>query len=224
MLRYNMGFMRHRKQVIMSTSTTPSQGKSFITTNMAIIHAMAGKRVLLIDADIRKRTISQGLHTPGLSSWLSDEFTKVDELIHSDYQGTGVDFIPAGPIPPNPAELLMSTRLEELIKELRERYDYIFIDTTPMCSVADASIVNRVADMTLFIIRVGVQERSFLPQLDAIRHENRLRDISIVLNDSDVNQARYGNSYGYYGYGYGRSDSKRKNRVKRVINRITRRG
>ena len=93
-----------------------------------------------------------------------------------------------------------------------------------MCSVADASIVNRVADMTLFIIRVGVQERSFLPQLDAIRHENRLRDISIVLNDSDVNQARYGNSYGYYGYGYGRSDSKRKNRVKRVINRITRRG
>ena len=226
MLRYNLGFMRHRKQVIMSTSTTPSQGKSFTTTNMAIIHAMAGKRVLLIDADIRKRTISKDFHSPGLSSWLSDEFTKVDELIHSDYQGTGVDFIPAGPIPPNPAELLMSTRLEELIKELRERYDYIFIDTTPMCSVADASIINRVADMTLFIIRVGVQERSFLPQLDMIRRENRLRDISIVLNDSDVYQSRYGYSYGNYGYGYGygRSNSKRKNRVKRVINRITRRG
>lgn len=225
MLRYNLGFMRHRKQVIMSTSTTPGQGKTFVTTNLAIIHAMAGKRVLLIDADVRKRTLSHGLHCPGLTSWLSDEFTQLDDILLHDHFAQGVDFISAGPVPPNPAELLMSERFDQLMKTLRERYDFIFIDSTPMCSVADANIVNRVADMTLFVIRVGLQERDFLPQLENIRREGRLRELTIVLNDSDINASRYGNSYGYYGYGYGHNHrTSRSKRVKNLLGRIARRG
>ena len=221
MLRYNMGFMRHRRQVVMATSTTPGQGKTFVTANMALIHAMAGKRVLLIDADVRKHTLSHGIHTPGLTSWLSDPLTTIDDILLHDGYAPGVDIIPGGPVPPNPAELLMSPRLEELLEKLREAYDFIFVDTTPVCSVADAAIVNRVADMTLFIVRVGVQERQFLPQLEAMRRDGRLRELAIVLNDSDINLARYGNSYGYCGYGYGRAEKKRP-RLRRVMDRLRR--
>lgn len=220
-LRFGLDFMRGNTQVMMSTSTSPSQGKSFITTNMAMILAMASKRVIVIDADVRKRTLSHGMHVPvGLTSYLSDEHTQLSELIVKDAMGNGVDFIAAGPMPPNPAELLMSPRLEQLINELRPLYDHILIDTTPMCSVADANIVNRVADITLFVIRIGVQNRDFLPTLDALYKEKRFKNLTVVLNDADA--ARYGEySYGYgYGYGSSYSASAKNGRAHRVLNKL----
>lgn len=217
-LRFGLGFMRGNTQVMMCTSTSPSQGKSFITTNMAMILAMAGKRVIVIDADVRKRTLSHGMRVPvGLTSYLSDEHTQLSDLIMKDAMGNGVDFIAAGPMPPNPAELLMSPRLEQLINELRPLYDHILVDSTPMCSVADANIVNRVVDITLFVIRVGVQNRDFLPTLDAMYKEKRFKNLTIVLNDADA--SRYG-GYGYgYGYGYGvvHQDN---SRARRVLNKL----
>lgn len=206
-LRFNMGYLRHSTQVILVTSATPGQGKSFTSRNLACIMAMAQKRVLLIDADIRKRTLSRHFGQElGLTTYLADEYCKVDEIIQPDGLVQGVDFMAAGHRPPNPAELLMSDRLEKLVEELRERYDYIIIDGTPLIAVADASVVDRVADMTLFVVRVGMQRRDFLPELERIYAEDRLSNLCIVINDSDIKENIYGSQAGYgYGYGYGAS-------------------
>lgn len=221
-LRFSLGYMRHSTQVMMTTSTTPGQGKSFVSRNMATILAMAGKRVILIDADIRKRTLSSTFgHAFGLTTYLADDHTQVDDIIRPDGLTKGVDFIPAGHMPPNPSELLMSSRFDELIAELRKRYDHVIIDTTPMFSVADASVVARLVDFTLFVIRVGVQNRDFLPELERMYQDNRFRKLSIVLNDADVKTSRYGGGTGYgYGYGYGYGHHKKQSRVQRILGRF----
>ncbi len=218
LLRFSLGFMRSKSQVIMTTSTTPAQGKTFVTRNLAYILAMAGKKVVVVDADIRKRTLSKGLHAHiGLSTYLTDELIHVDEAIRHDALGNGIDLVPAGPMPPNPAEILMSERLETLIAELRQRYDHIIIDTTPFFAVADANIVNRVADTTLYVIRLGMQKREVLPILETMYEEKRIKNICFVLNDADGNIARYNNGYGY---GYGRIAPSRTERAKKIVSRL----
>ena len=219
-LRFALGYMRQNLKVLVSTSTTPGQGKSFVTRNMAIILAMAGKKVVVIDADIRKRTLSAAFrHTIGLTAYLSDDYTQVGDIIKKDGISKGVDFIPAGHMPPNPSELLMSNRLDELVKHLRSEYDYVLFDTTPMLSVADANIVNRVADSTIFVIRVGVQERAFLPELEHMYQDRRFKSLSIVLNGVDPERGYHGYGYGY-GYAYDKHSKSKK--VKGLINRIRR--
>ena len=219
-LRFALGYMRQNPKVLVSTSTTPGQGKSFVTRNMAIILAMAGKKVVVIDADIRKRTLSVAFrHTIGLTAYLSDDYTQVGDIIKKDGISKGVDFIPAGHMPPNPSELLMSNRLDELVKHLRSEYDYVLFDTTPMLSVADANIVNRVADSTIFVIRVGVQERAFLPELEHMYQDRRFKSLSIVLNGVDPERGYHGYGYGY-GYAYDKHSKSKK--VKGLINRIRR--
>lgn len=219
-LRFSLSYMRHETQVIMTSSTTPGQGKSFVASNMATILSMAGKSVIVIDADVRKHTLSNIYsHTFGLTTYLADEKTQLADIIKKDGITKGVDFLPAGHTPPNPSELLMTDRLDQLIAELRGMYDYIIIDSTPMFSVADASIVNRVADLTLFIIRVGVQNRDFLPELERMYQDRRFKSLCIVVNDADVNRSRYGSGYGY-GYGYGYKEPRKSNRVKRILNKL----
>ena len=173
---------------------------------------MANKRVLLIDADIRKRTLSSDFgRTAGLTSWLVDvdNQTRLEDIVVKDSLTKGVDFLPAGILPPNPAELLMSDRLEELVAVAREQYDFIIFDTTPIFGVADASIVDRVADLTLYVMRVGMQEKAFLPELEKMYQDKKMRNLCLILNDSDAKSRKkgygygYGYGYGQYGYGYG---------------------
>ena len=186
-LRYGLNFMRHNAKVFVTTSTTPGQGKSFISSNLAVILSMAKKRVLLVDADIRKRTLSgKYKKAEGLTSFLIDEENNItlDKLVISNAIAEGVDLLPAGMLPPNPSELLMSDRLEELIEQAKQQYDYVVIDTTPIFSVADAGIVARVADLLLYVVRVGVQEREFLPELEKMYQAKRFRNICIVLYDT----------------------------------------
>lgn len=221
-LRFSLNYLRHNTQVIMTSSTTPGQGKSFVANNMATILAMAGKRVLIIDADIRKHTLSNTYGNDfGLTTYLADEYTQVADIIKKDGLTKGVDLLPAGHTPPNPSELLMSDRLDKLIDELRTMYDHIVIDSTPMFSVADANIINRVADLTLFVIRMGVQNRDFLPELERMYKDKRFKNLCIVVNDADINLNRYGSGYGY-GYGYGYRENNKSNRVKRVLNKLKR--
>ncbi len=210
LLRYSLNFMKQNAKVFVLTSSTPAHGKSFIARNLSAIFAMANKRVLLIDADIRKRTLSRHIHQQGLTSLLSDEARtlKLKDFIMHDFICKGVDLLPAGILPPNPAELLMSERLDEIIEEAKGLYDYIIVDTTPLLAVADANIVHRVADLTLFIIRIGVQEKAFLPDLEKAYKEDKLHNPCIILNDANskfqYGNYTYGHGYGYgYGYGYG---------------------
>lgn len=218
-LRFGLGYIKHSTQVMMTTSSTPGQGKSFVARNLAIILAMSGKKVVVVDADIRKGTLSAsfGSHL-GLTTYLADEHTRMEDIICHDMEGTGVDFISAGPMPPNPSELLMSNRLNLLVGDLRKQYDHIILDCTPMFSVADASIVNRLTDLTLFIIRVGLQDRDFLTDLDRMYKEERFKHLCVVLNDANAKYNTYGCGYGYgYGYGYGET---KQSRTKKILSRL----
>ena len=213
LLRHGLQFLNREARTIVITSATPGQGKSFTSRNLAYILGTAGKRVVLIDADIRKRTVSHMLgQSDGLTGYLASERENLDHLIVKDAI-SGVDFLPAGVMPPNPAELLLSDRLEDLNKELLERYDYVIYDTTPFLGVADAGIVDRLADITLFVLRIGVQRRDFLPQLEKMYQSEQFKGLCAVVNDCDMHKRTYGYGYGNgygYGYGYGYGDKKKK--------------
>lgn len=217
MLRYGLNFMRRNARVFVTTSSTPGQGKSFVSTNLSVIFGKTGKKVLLIDGDIRKRTISHNFgKNVGLTGFLIDDGSSVtiDDIVIPNAVDANVDFIPAGMLPPNPTELLMSDRLEELVRSASERYDYIIIDTTPMFSVADAGIISRVAEVTLYVIRVGVQDKAFLPDLERMYQNKRFNNLCIVLNDADIADPRYSCSYGYgYGYAVGNRNRSLKGRL-----------
>ena len=205
LLRTNLEFMNKDAQVIMFTSTMAGEGKSFVSRNLTVMLATAGRKVILVDTDIRKRTQSKLLgsrRSEGVSTYLSGGSTDIDALIIKEHIAN-VDFLPAGSIPPNPAELLMSERLETLIEQLKKRYDYVVLDNVPALVVADAAIANRVADITIYVIRDGMLDRRYLPELEALHKEGKFRNMCVVLNDVQDRGGKYGYGYGN-GYGYGR--------------------
>lgn len=201
-LRTNMAFMARKdlpQQVIIFTSLNEGAGKTFIAKNLGMSLALAKKRVILIDMDIRRGTLSRKfhLHKTGLTNYLADTDLTTDDIIqHQD----GFDIIAAGAVAPNPAELLMDKRLDELVGELRKRYDYIVVDSVPVGVIADATISNRIADLTIFVARAGRLDRRQLPEIEQLYKENKLHNMALVLNGADLHR-RYG-YYGYYGYSY----------------------
>ena len=220
MLRFSLSFIQKDARVIMFTSTLPGEGKTFVSRNFAVTLGMTGKKVVLLDTDIRKRTqskLSGTTHREGLTSFLSGTVTDVNQLVVPGNSEFHVDMLPAGITPPNPSELLMSDRLELLIEELKKRYDYIVVDNVPAQVVADAGIVNRIADVTLYVLREGKIDRRYLPELQRLYEQNKFNKLTIVLNDCKLDHKRYGyGGYGYgrygysYGYGYGYSDTSKK--------------
>ena len=164
-LRTNMAFMARKdlpQQVIIFTSLNEGAGKTFISKNLGMSLVLAKKKVILIDMDIRRGTLSRQfhLHKTGLTNYLADAPLSAEDIIqHQD----GFDIIAAGAIAPNPAELLMDERLDNLVTELRRRYDYIVVDSVPVGIIADATISNRIADLTIFVARAGRLDRRQLP-------------------------------------------------------------
>ena len=191
--------------VVSMTSYTPNSGKTFITANTALCLADARKKVIIVDADMRKRSLSGvfGLKrkVTGLSNFLYDKSVKIDDIIHKDVK-PGVDFVPAGPTPPNPGELLSRPRFDEFIKLLRERYEYILLDTVPVQQLADTLIINRAVETNIFILRSGQLDRRILPRLDELSKKQLLSNMAIVFNGPKVRR-RSGYGFGLYGYGYG---------------------
>ena len=201
-LRTNMAFMARKdlpQQVIIFTSLNEGAGKTFISKNLGMSLVLAKKKVILIDMDIRRGTLSRQFHLKkiGLTNYLADNTLLAEDIIqHQD----GFDIIAAGAIAPNPAELLMDERLDKLVTELRRRYDYIVVDSVPVGIIADATISNRIADLTIFVARAGRLDRRQLPDIELLYEENKLHNMALVLNGADLRR-RYG-YYGYYGYSY----------------------
>lgn len=218
-LRTNLSFMANAEQthkVLMTTSMNPDAGKTFIVANLAAMLAFAGKRVLLIDLDIRKGALTRlfgGKKQQGVTHYLVGHVEKIQELIHPVKDCPGLDMIYSGVVPPNPAELLLSERLDDLVDTVKADYDYVLIDNVPMGVVADAAIVNRLADCTLFIARAGVMDRRQLPDIERFYQEGKMKNMALVLNSVKEEQAGYGH-YGYYGYGYGYGYEQKKKRKK----------
>lgn len=210
-LRTNMAFLSKKDkpaQVITFTSFNTGAGKTFIARNLSMSLVYLKKRVVMVDLDIRKGTLSRhfGHYHVGVTNYLSDNTVKVDNIIQHQ---EGFDLIPAGILAPNPAELLMDNRLDELMDELRARYDYIIVDNVPVGLIADATIANRIADLTIFVVRAGKLDRRQLPDIEKLYQEKKLKNMALVLNGANPERHGYGYSYGYgYGYGYGTKKKK----------------
>lgn len=188
--------------VIMVTSFNPGSGKTFITMNLGLSLALKHHKVLLIDGDMRRATLSSFTDSPriGLADYLSGACRDIDNVIVKNVVSEGLDILPVGAIPPNPTELLETHRFINLIDYLRTEYEYIFIDCPPSEMMADAQIVANVADRSLFVMRVGLFQRTMLGEVERLYEERKYPGMMLVLNDSLTN-TRYGYSYSY-GYGY----------------------
>lgn len=216
-MRTNLSFMgsttEHQLQTIMVTSMNVGAGKTFISSNLAMTLALAGKKVVLVDLDIRKGSLSKRIHVhqTGVTNFLSGEVTQVKDIVTKSEYHENLSVIGKGPVPPNPAELLLSPRLNELVEQLKAMFDYVILDNVPSNMVADAMIVNRVADLTLYVIRAGKMDRRQLPEVERLYTEKKLNNMAIVLNGVSEFHHGYG-YYGYYGYGYG-SEKKKKRKL-----------
>jgi len=205
-LRTNLEFMSGDKpEVLLLTSYNPGSGKTFITINIAAGLAIKGKKVLVIDGDLRHGSISSYIGSPenGLSDYLAQRTNDLAGIVRPvSAQYTGLEIIPVGTIPPNPTELLFGERMRQLITEMRAEYDYIIIDCPPVDIVADTQILGKLVDRTLFVVRAGLLERAMLSQLDKAYKGQKYKNMSVILNGTIVEKHRYGYRYGYY-YGYG---------------------
>lgn len=202
-LRSNMNFMigaQKQQNVFAVTSFNPGSGKSFLTMNIAMSFAIKKKRVLVIDGDLRHGSTSAYVDSPetGMSDYLSGINDDWKSLVvpYSKYENLNI--FPIGKVPPNPTELLESGRLQTLMEEIRNEYDMIFIDCPPIDIVADAQILEKVADRTFFVVRAGLLDRSMLPELEKIYQEKRFKNMSVILNGTESTGGRYGYRYGYH--------------------------
>lgn len=186
-------------KTIFLTSTFPKEGKTFITANIAATIALSGKKVLLIGLDIRNPRLDDYIPIPskGLTNYLSSKDDDINSYIikHSGFEEFYV--LPSGVIPPNPAELLMSKKVNTLFEQLKKEYDYIVVDTAPVSLVTDTMLVAHLADVFIYVVRANYLDKRMLSVPQTIYREKKLPNMCLLLNDTDTTKG-----YGY-GYGYG---------------------
>jgi tyrosine-protein kinase Etk/Wzc len=195
------------KKVVVFTSTVSGEGKTFVAINTALSLALLNRKVLMVELDLRIPCIRQYLHVEGkdgITHYLSGLETDIDKLVVPSGIHECLDVLPAGPIPPNPAELLSRDTLDKAIEHLREKYDYIMIDTPPVSQVADTLIVNRVSDATVYVCRAGYSSKNSLRFANDLMEQGKLNNMLLVVNDVKEFRRGYGYRYGYrYGYHHG---------------------
>lgn len=212
-LRTNLQFMLHEGQkVVLFTSSTSGEGKTFTAANLSVSFGLLGKKVILVGLDIRRPRLAElfGIndHRHGITNLLvKDAPTAADvqEQILPSGVNKNLDLLMAGPIPPNPAELIARSSLEAIIKALKDKYDYIMIDTAPVGLVTDTLQIARVADASIYMCRADYTPKSNFELINALANEKKLPNMAMVLNGIDMSKKKYGYYYGYGRYGkYGR--------------------
>lgn len=206
-IRTNIHFMSVDKPLrrIAFTSSSVSEGKSTVTANMAITWAQDGKKVLLIDADLRRSTLHRTFELPnnrGLTTILTSGLSKID--LNQVIPNSGIknlDVLTAGPIPPNPSELLNSKRMLNFLKAVEPMYDLVVIDAPPLLEVTDTQVLSDKLDGIVLVVRAGVTQKAGVARAVEMLKISKARLLGYVLNDADSEDAAYG-----YGYGYGYSD------------------
>jgi capsular exopolysaccharide synthesis family protein len=205
-----MGVDENHKKVMITSSIT-GEGKSFIAINLGISLSLMGKRVVLLELDLRKPKLSEQFHISrkiGLSNYLIGKL-EADEIIKQT-PSENLFLIPSGPIPPNPSELIANGKLQELLSHLEKKFDYILIDTAPVNPVTDAFILSPLCNVSLFVVRYDYTPKVMLQKLDDKLKRKGLKNPAIIFNGvKEKGFGKYGNGYGY-GYGY-TEDTKEKN-------------
>lgn len=210
-LRTNIELMARRIEgsnatVISLTSLYPGSGKTFISLNLSAALAVKGRRVLMMDMDLRRYTLSGLLcphqHSNGLVDYLIGmPGVDINTITQKDINGIkGLDFIPEGIVPPNPSEIVSDPKLADMISELRKHYDYIIFDCPPVDIVADPLVLNPLVDITLFVIRAGLYRRTHLPIIQEMYDEKRYNSMSVLLNATNEDIDGYGYGYRYRHY------------------------
>lgn len=220
-VRTNMEFMfdstkRHR--VMMITSSNPGSGKTFLCANLAMSLAVKGLKVAMIDLDMRRSSLSSFVGTPdeGISNFLNNQIKDWQNIVvASEDLHPNISVIPVGAMPPNPTELLFNPKMEALMEELKQQFDYVLLDCPPVEIVADADIINKWVDLTIFVIRAGLFDKEILPEVENYYQEKKYKNMAILLNGTEAAHGKYGyGRYGRYGYGkygcYGNDKKKKK--------------
>lgn len=206
LLRTNLEFMTqslHQEggTVIISASYNPNSGKTFVSANLAAAFSIRNHKTLVIDGDLRHTSASSYVNRPtiGIANYLGGQIGDIHEAIVGLEQYPNLFFLPVGVRPPNPTELLSSDRFKELIAQLRTEFEYIFIDCPPASYMADTRIIERLADRTLFVLRVGLFKREMLGTLEEEFQKGAFKNMAVIVNGSALDN-RYGNqyAYGYY--------------------------
>ncbi len=206
-IRTNLQFVENGPgpKVIAVTSTISGEGKTFVAINLAGIINFSDKRVVILDLDMRKPKIHLGFgvaNVRGMSTLLIGKDSLEQCIQHSNLQG--LDFITAGPIPPNPSELIIGPSMNRLLEVLKTMYDIVLIDTPPVGLVTDGIAMIQKADIPIYIFRADYSKKLFVQNVDRLINENQITKLCAVLNGVDVDRNKYGYAYGYgYGYGYG---------------------
>ena len=199
----NMNFMLPKKKgkVVFVTSTVKGEGKTFVSVNLALTLASPSKKTIIIGSDIRNpqlqryNTARKGLI--GLTEYLNDENVKLEEIVHPSSFNKNLDVIYSGSIPPNPTDLLSNGKYEVLIETLKEKYDYIILDTAPLMLVTDSFLISEVADITLYVTRSKYTEKTLIEFANKNIDAGKIKNVAFVLNDVDKDYFGYGNKYGY---------------------------
>lgn len=223
-IRTNLQFMLENDQkVILVTSTVSGEGKSFISSNLAISLSLLGKRVVIVGLDIRKPGLNKIFNIPrkeqGITQYLSNPEKNLMDFVQPSDVSKNLYILPGGIVPPNPTELLARDGLDKAIETLKENFDYVILDTAPAGMVTDTLLVGRVADLSVYVCRADYSRKAEFTLINELAADNKLPNICTIINGLDLKKKKYGYYYGYgkygkyygygkrYGYGYGYGDT-----------------
>ena len=208
-LRTNLAFMgmNEENKTLLVTSSISGEGKSFIALNLAMSFTLTGKKVGLMEMDLRKPKLSKYLdisRDPGITNFLINK-ANIDQII-KETKYPNLFVISAGPIPPNPTELILSPKFGEMMALLKEKFDYIIIDSAPIGPVTDSQLISSYANTTLYVVRHGFTPKVFLRMMDDLYQQKKFNNMALIFNGlkpRGISFLGYGYGYGSYGYGYG---------------------
>ena len=228
-IRTNLQFMLNNDQkVILVTSTVSGEGKSFVSSNLAISLSLLGKKVVIVGLDIRKPGLNKVFQLSnkekGITQYLSNPETDLMELVQPSDVNKNLFILPGGTVPPNPTELLARNGLDRAIETLKKNFDYVILDTAPIGMVTDTLLIGRVADLSVYVCRADYTHKAEYTLINELSFEKKLPNLCTVINGVDLKKRKYGYYYGYgkygkhygygkrygYGYGYGQAKSERK--------------
>ena len=226
-IRTNLQFMLDNDQkVILVTSTVSGEGKSFVSSNLAISLSLLGKKVVIVGLDIRKPGLNKVFNLSskekGITQYLANPEMDLMSLIQQSDVNKNLYILPGGTVPPNPTELLARDGLDKAIEILKKNFDYVILDTAPIGMVTDTLLIGRVADLSAYVCRTDYTHKAEYTLINELYHEKKLPNLCTIINGVDLKKRKYGYYYGYgkygkhygygkrYGYGYGYGQEKKK--------------
>ena len=212
--------MKSNEKVILVTSTTTGEGKTFIASNLAVSLALLGKKIVIVGLDIRKPSLNKAFNLShreqGISQFLANpEHTDLMSLVQVSRINANLSILPGGPIPPNPTELVARESLPQAIDILKKHFDYIILDTAPIGMVTDTQLISRVANASIYVCRADYTHKADYTLINELGEQKKLPNLCTIINGLDMKKKKYGYYYGYgkygkyygygkkYGYGYG---------------------